>query len=240
MPLKYEAIIKEAKKYANELKDSLPPLPTNEKLSPYVTILTHDFADLNSKVQLHISLNNPEPGHGYEHLRWVSTNGGYFADLECNVRSLESEIRKRLIKRSVLLGILHDIERYRGLKEHPIAGAKVGKQLMAQCKIEDNYIPELILRHDEMGLFSTGDIEFDVPFQSVFDADHILWGLEREESFWLGRLRRGMPPEEAIHDYKYLFALRNSFKTQHGKEIGPKFIDYGIAINQHIEKKFGS
>jgi hypothetical protein len=237
----YEDIIREAKCHANALKDKLPSLPSHEELSPYDSIILKDYADLNTRVQEHISKKDTEPGHGYEHLRWVAPRGGYFADLECKARNIKDEIRDRLIKRTIAVGLLHDVERYRGFgKEHAIEGSKVAKELLTRCSIKDDYIPQIIMRHDEIDLFSIGDVEFDVPFQSVFDVDHILWGLEREESFWKSREKRSIPPKEAIHDYHFLMPLRNSFKTKHGREIGPKFIDFGIEISKHVEKTFSS
>ena len=235
----YEDIIAETKRHAQLLKSRLPNLPSRKKLSPYNSIIVKDYADLNAKVQEHVFRKDTEPGHGYEHLRWVAPRSGYFTDLECNARNIEGEIRGRLIKRAVAVGLLHDVERYRGFgKEHSIKGSKVAKELLRECSIEDDYIPQIIMRHDEIDLFSIGNIEFDVPFQSNFDADHILWGLEREESFWRSREKRNIHPKEAIHDYQYLFPLRNSFKTQRGKVIGPQFIDFGIDISKHIEKMF--
>jgi hypothetical protein len=235
----YEDIITEAKKHAQLLKSRLPGLPSRKELSPYNSIIVKDYAYLDAKVQEHVSRKDTEPGHGYEHLRWVAPRSGYFADLESKARNIEDEIRERLIKRTVAVGLLHDVERYRGFgKEHAIEGSKVAKELLRKCSIEDDYIPQIIMRHDEIDLFSIGDIEFDVPFQSNFDADHILWGLERKESFWKSREKRNIPPEEAVHDYQYLFSLRNSFKTQRGREIGSKFIDFGIEISKHIEKIF--
>ncbi|NIO44139.1 MAG: hypothetical protein GTN36_01095 [Candidatus Aenigmarchaeota archaeon] len=237
--LAYEDIITEAKKHAQLLKSRLPNLPSYEELSPFDSIIVKDYAVLNAMVQEHVSKKDTEPGHGHEHLRWVAPRGGYFADLECNARNIEGEVKQRLIKRTIAVGLLHDVERYRGFKkEHAIEGSKVAKEILARCSIEDEYIPQIIMRHDEIDLFSIGDVEFDVPFQSNFDADHILWGLEREESFWRAKEKHNIPPEEAIHDYQYLSSLRNSFKTQHGKKIGPKFVDFGIAISKHIERTF--
>jgi len=237
----YKDIVTEAKKHAQLLKEKLPHLPSSEELSPYNSVIVKDYENLNAEVQEHVSKKDTEPGHGYEHLRWVAPRGGYFADLECKARSIEDEMRERLIKRTIAVGLLHDVERYRGFgKEHAIEGSKVAKDLLARCSIEDDYIPQIIARHDEINLFSVGNVEFDVPFQSNFDADHILWGLEREESFWKSREKRNIPSKEAIHDYKYLFPLRNSFKTQRGRTIGPQFIDFGIEISEHIERIFSS
>jgi hypothetical protein len=237
----YKDIITETKKHAQLLKDRLPHLPSSEELSPYDSVIVKDYANLNSKVQEHVSKKDTEPGHGYEHLRWVAPRGGYFANLECNARNIEDEIKQRLIKRTIAVGLLHDVERYRGFgKEHAIEGSNVAKEILTTCSIEDDYIPQIIARHDEIDLFSIGNVEFDVPFQSNFDADHILWGLEREESFWKSREKHNISPKEAIHDYQYLFPLRNSFKTLHGKVIGPQFIDFGIEISKYIERIFSS
>ncbi len=50
--------------------------------------------------------------------------------------------------------------------------------------------------------------------------------------------KKGKSAEDVIHDYAYLPAYRNSWRTDYGKKVGPKYIDFGLAIAKHIEDYF--
>ena len=52
--------------------------------------------------------------------------------------------------------------------------------------------------------------------------------------------KRGMPASEVIHNYEWLPQYRNVWRTNYGKKVGPKFIDFGLAIARHIEEAFSS
>lgn len=235
----YQEIKKEAKIFAEKTEKELPKLPNNKSLEKYMLIIESELSELVEQIKKHLGKKSYDVGHGFEHLYNVAVLAAYIAELECKEKQLSKDTTKRLIRRTIIAGLLHDIERYRGFrKNHAIEGSKIAKLILKKCNIKDDYVPDIILHHDEKEFAVLNNIEFDIPFGSVFDADHFNYGLERKESFWIMKEKGGMPPEDVIHDYKFLYEYRNALKTSFGKKAGPRFIDFGIKIAKHIEQKF--
>ncbi len=235
----YREIIKEAKIISKRIENELPELPDDKNLKKYRLIIENEFSGLVEKIKEHLGKEGCEVGHGFGHLHNVAVLAAYIAELECKEKQLSKETAERLIRRTIIAGLLHDIERSKGFeKNHAIEGSKTAKLILNKCSIKDDFVPDIILHHDEKEFAGLNNVEFDIPFGSIFDADHFNYGLERKESFWTMKEKRGMPPEEVIHDYKFLYEYRNAFKTSFGKKAGPRFIDFGIKIAKHIEQKF--
>jgi hypothetical protein len=59
-----------------------------------------------------------------------------------------------------------------------IEGSRVAAQMLNELDIKDPYLPEMVLNHDEMEVEPKNELQFDIPFYSVFAIDHLNWGLE--------------------------------------------------------------
>ncbi len=211
----------------------VPTLPSGQQLEKYRRILNDKYVKIVEKVKIHILKNEPEGGHGYEHLEYVAVMAGYFAE--------EEGAKDDVIEMAILAGLFHDIERYLGFGEdHMIKGEETTRLILNKSGINEGWIDVIALavrNHDHIDFNPRGEVE-RIVFGSIFDPDHFRYGFEREDTFWRMKEKRGISPEKVIHDYQFLLPFRDSWKTNMGKKIGPKIIDFGLAIAREIERRF--
>ena len=186
------------------------------------------------------------PERDYEgHLEWVAKNAAYVAALECSERGIsDTKLREEIIQRTWRLGLLHDIQAWRGwIPEHQIEGMKAARQKLEELGISDEYLEDQILLHDEMNVEPRNNPDFDIPFFSVFAVDHLNWGLEWEEAKWKNFARRKIAPAQAIHDYQYILRLEQSpnlRQTKWGRDVATPWVGFGIRIAQKVERTFST
>lgn len=233
--LSYDQIQLTAEEIARSYRESngVPNLPDERVLGKYKKILEDRFSGLAKDVREYVSQYEAASGHGYDHLEYVATMAGYFAESE--------GADKEIIEMAILAGLFHDIERHLGYdEEHMIEAEKTTRRILKEHNIKDEWINTIALavrNHDHIE-FNPDNERTRIVFGSVFDPDHFRYGLEREDTFWRMKEKKGVQPEEVIHDYKFLPAFRDSWKTKLGKELGPKFIDFGMAIAKGVEERF--
>lgn len=243
----YDQIISVAKGKATELRPSLPALPTDKQLEPFLGKMWAADRPLIDSLRRHLD----EWGVGsrrrdYEgHLEWVAIRAAYVADLGCNERGIfDNKLREEIVQRAWRLGLLHDIQAWRGwTPEHQIEGAKAARQKFDELGIKDEYLEDQILLHDKLNVEPRNDPAFDIPFFSVFAADHLNWSLEWEEEKWKNFAKGHVLPSQAIHDYQYMIRLKNSpnlQQTRWGREVATPWVDFGIQIAQHVEQTFST
>lgn len=234
--LTYEQIEKTAAEIARDYRKNheVPELPKDEELTKYRDIIDGKFSEIAEKIEKQILLHETWAGHGYEHLRYVAILAAWLAEKEGG----ESEV----VEMVMLAGLFHDIDRYLGFGEnHMTEGEKTTRQMLESVNIEEKYkeiVCEVVRNHDHLDYKSANQM-VNLVYGAVYDADHFRWGLEREDTFWTMKEKKGVLPEEVIHDYKFLPPLRNAWKTKYGKEVGPKLIDFGMTIAVGVEKKCG-
>ena len=143
-------------------------------------MLHSEFADVIDLVKQRLSLVESEGGHGFEHLEDVSTRAGYIADTECKFRHVSEELAHQVIRKALLAGILHDIERHRGFGEdHVIEGAKTARVILEKVGQVDETVITVVRNHDDMNYDTGNDLILSLVFGSIWDADHFRYGLER-------------------------------------------------------------
>lgn len=231
----YDQIQLTAEDVAKEYRRNheIPALPGETVLSKYKEILNNKYSVLVNRVKEHLSHNEPESGHGFEHLEYVATMAGYFAETE----GADNDV----IEMAILAGLFHDIDRHLGYGEdHMVEAEKSARLILGDVGISERFtevIAVAVRNHDHIE-FNSKDKNTRIVFGSIFDPDHFRYGFEREDTFWRMKEKRGMPPKEVIHDYQFLPPFRNAWKTKLGKEIGPKIIDFGLAIATEVERRF--
>ena len=239
--LTYENIQKEAEAFAAIYRKShkVPKLPGEKELLKYNKLLCMKYSHLIELVKNHVSHQNTWLAHDFDHLVYISVLSSYVSEKECEFRKITGLNNVNdIIHKAMLSGLLHDIERQRGFGEdHMIEGEQTAIRLLEKVGISVKIITETVRHHDHADFKPTQNI-LQIVYGSVFDADHFRYGLEREDTFWKMKEKIGVSPEDVIHDYKFLPPLRNAWKTHYGKEVGPKLIDFGLAVAKHIEKKF--
>jgi hypothetical protein len=123
---------------------------------------------------------------------------------------------------------------------HTIEGEKTARRILTKLNMVDEDVLITIRHHDDMDFDFMGNEVLRIIYGSVFDADHFRYGLEREDTFWRMKEKKGVSAETVIHDYAFLPKFKNSWKTKYGKQFGPIFIDFGMAIAKHIEREFST
>jgi len=218
----------------------VPPFPSNDQLQKYKEILNTEYSRVVELVKTRLETVDSEGGHGYEHLEDIATRAGFIAETECDSRGINDGRRKEIINQTVVAGLLHDIERHLGFGEdHTIEGANTATKILSEAGIKSDIVATVVRNHDHIDFNPTNNPELEIVFGSVFDADHFRYGLEREDTFWRMKEKKGKNPQEIIHDYQFLPAYLNAWKTSYGKEVGPKYIEFGLAVSKHIEGAFG-
>lgn len=229
----YDDIQKCAEDFAAQYRatHAMPVLPSDQDLEPYLQLLNSKFGRAVELTKKHIAQFEPEGGHGYDHLQYVATMAGFVATYE--------GARQEVIETAVLAGLFHDIDRHLGYGlEHVIEGEKSTRQIMEGLGIQNNNVLMIVRNHDDLGFRPEGNEDLRVAFGSVFDPDKFRFGLEREDTFWRMKQKRGKTPSEVIHDYAFLPPYEHCWHTKYGKEVGPVFVQFGLAIARHVEQTF--
>lgn len=241
----YQRIIEEAQRYASQERPKLPSLPSEEERNE----IWERFAN-NRKNQGLVEATqrevetwpDPVPTHGFNHLRWVAIHATLAASLECDLQGIKGELKQKITLRAWRLGLLHDIGRSKRTN-HVERGQDITKQLLERFGIDDLYLAEQVLLHDDFEIEPRNNPGFDIPLFSVYAADHLLWGTEREETKWLKMKKKKIPPEEAIKFSHYQELSKNCTspnlnQTSFGREVAKVYLKYGLRIAKHVEEHF--
>ena len=122
-------------------------------------------------------------------------------------------------------------------------GEKTAKLILEGNDLGENMaktIAKVVRHHDDINFDAGGNTELSVAYGCVFDSDKFRFGLERQDIFWRMKKAKGVSVAEVIHDYKFLPPLRNVWHTKYGRKVGPKLIDFGLAVAKYIESTFSS
>ena len=242
MPLvTYSLIKEEVRSYIkkNRKNFNLPDLPSEKDLKIYKTIIEENFYKLLKEISIYFRNVKADKNNAIDHALWVATLAAYLADKESIRLGVNEEDKQKINYNTITAGLLHDIDRHLGVGEiHMIEGEKTAKKILSKYKINKNIIFETIRHHDDPNYEIDGLISDQIVFGSVFDADHLRYGLEREAEFWEMKERKGVKPENVIHDYHWLDPYMNAWKTKSGERIAKPWINYALAIAKHVEQKF--
>lgn len=166
----------------------LPIRPTPSDLEPYIGKMYAFDKSLIAHVQRHLDKWGAAPNHSFEeHILKIAATGAFAADIECSQRGVTGERRDEIIQRAWRFGLLHDLQRVRGLRaedRHEEESALAARYVLSDLEIHDPYLEKMVLVHDQMYVEPSGIAEIDIPFYSVFAADHLEWGLNMEGPYW--------------------------------------------------------
>jgi len=231
----YDKILSEAELCANRM--GIPVLLDSEKASANWEYTQGKFPELIKRIKQHLGRVKTPAKHGFSHLEYVASNAPSIAEIELQAQGLSSQ---EIIDRTIILGLLHDIERWRGYQEeHCIEGAKVADEILAELGMSDEYIHELIVIHDDGDFNPRNDLNFDIPHVSTYDVDHFLWFTGMKDIYWLERREKGQDPREAIKQSNFLYDYQDCLRSTYGKSRKDELVRVGIGIVEHIRKTFG-
>ena len=180
------------------------------------------------------------PGHGLIHVEKVAIDVGALILIEEGDAAPDVRIR-RLVFLAQLAGILHDIRRTE--KEHAERGAEEAKKILASFPLlheECAGIIDAIRNHEAFRpCQTTTGRAAQLLSDALYDADKFRWGPDNfTETMWAMVAPRGVPLQALIPrllpGIEGIRKIRDSFRTQTGREYGPDFIDHGLTIGQRL------
>lgn len=236
MALTYENLRQEASRYVDGLGEL--NLLSKGSAALYVSEIKLLHHPLVGKINQHLEGLNTPPAHGFAHLEYVASNAPFIANMAVDSHNVP-ELGEEIIQRTIRLGLLHDIERWRGYdRSHCTEGAKVADKILAELNIIDPYLHELIEIHDDAKFNPTGNPQFDIPAAAVFDVDHFLWFTGMRDTYWLEQEKKGIDPRESLTRTDFLDKYVDSFRSEYGRMKANQVTGYGLGIIQHLKEWF--
>jgi hypothetical protein len=180
-------------------------------------------------------------GHGLDHAVKVTVEAGVLMMIEgsrCGYSNAYTQQRVIIVQSA---GLLHDIKRK--MKHHAVEGAEFARKTLraypyAPDEIED--ICQAICNHEAFQPpVSINTIEGALVSDCLYDADKFRWGPDNfTHTVWDMVSFFDPPLPEFLSRYpkamEGLSKIRQTFRTQTGKDYGPEFIDLGIAIGEEL------
>jgi hypothetical protein len=180
------------------------------------------------------------PGHGLTHVRKVAIDVGALILIEQESIPVDGGVR-RLVLLAHLAGLLHDIRRSE--KDHAERGADEAAGILTSFPIRDDEcagIAGAIRNHEAFRPFRIeAGTEARLLSDALYDADKFRWGPDNfTETLWAMVIPRGIPLRMLLPRFlpglEGIRKIRESFRTETGREYGPDFIDRGLAIGRRL------
>jgi hypothetical protein len=227
-----------------DIKPDLPPCPAKNDLLPVIRMIRDDRASflIYPIIRAYLKDKDQSPGRGFsDHLVPVSLTAAYAAWQECEMRGINGQVEKSIIRSALWLGAFHDIERGLGYGDiHAEEGVRTTARLLKESSLNDvpRYLLKHIFVHDrvEMDPGKKGDPEYEIPLAAVFAADHIHLLLD-----WISnykKLEEGRPvPPQIDNTYKYLIAVKESSilkMTEFGRNTVYFYLDAAVRLGDCV------
>ncbi len=180
-------------------------------------------------------------GHGMEHAIKVTIEAGVLMKIEGAAAGYDKrflEVRMRVVQ---CAGLLHDIKRK--TKDHAKHGAAQARKVLESYPLTPDEIEDIYRAIHNHEAF-TGNISIETPegalvADCLYDADKFRWGPDNFTytlwdmiSFYNPPLTKFM--ERYPKGMAGIAKIKSTFRTDTGKEYGPQFIDFGLAIGEEL------
>ncbi len=179
-------------------------------------------------------------GHGISHARKVAIDAGALILIEAETSKPDGRIRRRVLL-AHLSGLLHDIRRTE--QDHAARGAEEAAAILTSFPLGDEERAEItgaIGNHEAFRPCTNfRDREAQRLSDSLYDADKFRWGPDNfTETLWAMIIPRGIPLRALLPRFlpglEGIRKIRESFRTDTGREYGPDFIDRGLEIGRRL------
>ncbi|OIP88857.1 MAG: hypothetical protein AUK55_15450 [Syntrophobacteraceae bacterium CG2_30_61_12] len=186
-------------------------------------------------------LLNDDLGHGLSHSRRVSLDCATLIGIEANGSAAAPAERERWMVLGHLAGLMHDICREQ--PRHAIVGAREAAKILDDfpvsreeirwiCRAIENheaFVPPLPCPHPFMRLLS----------DCLYDADKFRWGPDTfTETLWHMMDHQCLTPTVMLARFPWgvrgVERVRDTFRSDTGRQYGPDFIEIGIDIGREI------
>jgi len=197
--------------------------------------------DLIRKCHAYLDESKLECAHGLCHCEAVARDAGAIVLVEGARRAMGGNEIMPLFIAAIIAGLLHDIKRRED--DHAVLGSLEAEAILKTLKVDERsrtYITYAIRNHEA---FKTtcdlDDAEGCMVSDALYDADKFRWGPENfTGTLWL-MVNAHETPIASLHKtfrekMKGIERIKDTFRTDTGKQYGPEFIDQGIQIGNAI------
>jgi len=180
-------------------------------------------------------------GHGLQHAIKVTIDAGALMNIEGQAAGYSESMLERRTQIVQSAGLLHDTKRKK--KDHSKHGADYARAVLENYSLSYDEIEDVCRAIQNHEAFKS-NVTIDTPegaliSDCLYDADKFRWGPDNfTDTLWdmvsflnpplskfMARYPQGMESLEKI---------KNTFRTETGKQYGPQFLDLGLAIGQKI------
>lgn len=194
-----------------------------------------------SRCRERLDASQLECAHGLYHCEAVARDAGAIVLIEAPENGIATPDRDTLFTAAIIAGLLHDIKRKE--QDHAVRGGIEAERILTDLGMdlrERQYIADAIRNHEAFQeTFDRDDPAGRLISDALYDADKFRWGPENfTTTLWLMVEAHNTPPE-SLHQVfrekmKGIEKIKETFRTNTGRQYGPEFIDQGITIGNAI------
>jgi hypothetical protein len=180
-------------------------------------------------------------GHGMVHAKKVALDAGALIGVEASALFDSRKALEHGVMTAQLAALLHDTKR--GEKNHAQKGAEAAHLILKDYSLTTTEMEDIVLAIANHEAF-TEPVPSTHPFGQTLsdilhDADKFRWGMDNlTETVWLIYSYSGRPLEDLVAHFpegmKGVAKIRETFRSETGKQYGPEFIDIGLGIGKEI------
>lgn len=180
-------------------------------------------------------------GHGLDHADKVALDAGAIVIAETKQTGHSKAAIRRQVALAQSAALLHDIQRHQ--PDHAKRGAEKAKEILKEYPLprkETDLICLAIRNHEAFKpTHPIKDVEGMLISNSLYDADKFRWGPDNFiDTIWHMVSFEQVPVSRFVKRYpkglEGLARIKDTFRTDTGKNYGPQFIDLGLKIGQAL------
>ncbi len=200
--------------------------------------------ELIRKCRSYLDESQLECAHGLCHCEAVARDAGAIVLIEGDRKGISSSEIEPLFMGAIIAGLLHDIKRRE--EDHALRGSIAAEKILKDLGMNERsriHISYAIRNHEAFkATCDLDDREGCMVSDALYDADKFRWGPENfTTTLWIIVGSRNTPPEELHRTFREkmqgIEKIKETFRTETGKQYGPEFIDQGITIGNAIYKE---
>jgi hypothetical protein len=180
-------------------------------------------------------------GHGLEHAIKVTVEAGALMEIEGNALGYQKGVLENRIRVVQCAGLLHDIKRK--TKNHAKHGADHACRVLQGYPFTSGEIDDIYRAIHNHEAFAD-NIRIDtregaLVADCLYDADKFRWGPDNFTYTIWDMISLYNPPlakfmERYPKGMEGIERIKATFRSKTGKEYGPQFIDFGLAIGEEL------
>jgi len=185
-------------------------------------------------------------GHGSYHSEMVALDAAAIIAVERGFDTIDGLTADDMILMvsAQTAGLLHDIKRKE--EHHALAGARAAEKILAHTNLPSIWRERIVIAIRNHEAFQeqapVSDPEGRLLSDALYDADKFRWGPDNfTRTLWDMLEYAGIAVHNMLGRYHKsldgIIRIKDTFRTDTGKEYGPEFIDQGLLIGEEIYRQ---